>query len=737
MPQESRLASLKRMLTQVSPGGAIESLAPPPSTATEGPMSMPMEAGPAGIDEARAAQALEKLKEGRDRDLSEIDIQSLEAIVLPENRPVVFIRDGRYDELTGQWVQLNQAGVRQTIERTFASIGRIELPHHPSIPYGGTAFVVGDGLLMTNRHVAEIFAQGLGSRRLVYRAGSAAVDFSREFGDSAADQAQVEVAAVEMIHPFWDMAILRVNGLQAPALPLSVASPEQLIDRDVVVVGYPARDSRNDQLVQERVFGGVYNVKRLQPGKLRVRSLIRSFESQVNAVTHDCSTLGGNSGSAVIDPTTGRVVALHFAGIYLKANYSVPMFELARDRRVTALRLNFSDSVPATTEWDATWSRANGEETPGTAAPASGLITPTHGGSAPIVTPTGVSMPVQLWVNVSFTPPAGAAAGAATAVTPAAAPAPVEAPRMQMPVIFAGLENRKGYQDDFLGADVPLPSLTASGRSVAAKLDDGSHELKYHKFSVVMHRGRRLALYSAANVDFRKASREPGGERFSRKELTGLADGQMELWSTDWRIADEHQLPDVFFTKDGGAFDKGHLTRRDDVCWGTSFKDIQKGNGDTYHTPNCSPQVGAFNQATKGEDNWGDLENLVQAQTKAEKAVVISGPVLADDDPLFEGKDEDGRLVVRVPRRYWKIIVVKDQAELKAFAFVLEQDLRGVPRAEEFTVPAEWRPFMKEISELEDELGGLLDLSWFKARDQFGTDDGERVEKRVAERVGH
>ena len=48
-------------------------------------------------------------------------------------------------------------------------------------------------------------------------------------------------------------------------------------------------------------------------------------------MTHDASTLGGNSGSAIIDVDSGEVVALHFAGEYLKANYAVPMYELARD----------------------------------------------------------------------------------------------------------------------------------------------------------------------------------------------------------------------------------------------------------------------------------------------------------------------------------------------------------------------------------------------------------------------
>jgi hypothetical protein len=43
------------------------------------------------------------------------------------------------------------------------------------------------------------------------------------------------------------------------------------------------------------------------------RAKIASFENVVNAMTHDASTLGGNSGSAVIDVQTGQLVALHFA----------------------------------------------------------------------------------------------------------------------------------------------------------------------------------------------------------------------------------------------------------------------------------------------------------------------------------------------------------------------------------------------------------------------------------------
>lgn len=64
-------------------------------------------------------------------------------------------------------------------------------------------------------------------------------------------------------------------------------------------------------------------------------------------MTHDSSTLGGNSGSAIIDVRTGEVIGLHFAGLYLRANYAVPTYELARDRRVAGLGVHFQGTVPA------------------------------------------------------------------------------------------------------------------------------------------------------------------------------------------------------------------------------------------------------------------------------------------------------------------------------------------------------------------------------------------------------
>ncbi|NWO81692.1 serine protease, partial [Escherichia coli] len=95
-------------------------------------------------------------------------------------------------------------------------------------------------LLMTNRHVAEIFASGLGVRQLGFRTGMrAAIDFLREQGRS--DQEMLEVRSIRMIHPYWDMALLEVEGLAASHVPLKLSLQDvgDLDGRRVAVIGYP------------------------------------------------------------------------------------------------------------------------------------------------------------------------------------------------------------------------------------------------------------------------------------------------------------------------------------------------------------------------------------------------------------------------------------------------------------------------------------------------------------------
>jgi endonuclease G, mitochondrial len=137
--------------------------------------------------------------------------------------------------------------VKRRIASLLPLIGRVEVPRSPILPYAGTGFVVGRDLIATNRHVAQLFSQGLGLT-IRYRSGDAAIDFKRQIDAPDDDRAAyLSVRAVEMIHPYWDMALLRVDDLPTDRmLRLSVKSPEELLDHKVVVVGYPARDDRSD-----------------------------------------------------------------------------------------------------------------------------------------------------------------------------------------------------------------------------------------------------------------------------------------------------------------------------------------------------------------------------------------------------------------------------------------------------------------------------------------------------------
>ena len=369
MNHMERVSRLRTMLRQVSPGDDLDALPipPPEEVAAFQLLEVAGDHRPRTAPEFGYQDALEgirKLKEKRDDQVSPAELFGVEAIVLARDRPAVFVRAGTYDHLGGVWGELDTMEVRNRINPLLGAIGRIELPNMYTVPYGGTGFLVGPSLLMTNRHVARLFAEGLGVEGLVYRPGDALIDFECEVDSDPENASYFTVERVLMIHPYWDMALVQVSGLSPTYQPLvlSVQAPEDLVDRDMAAIGYPARDDRNDLALQDRIFAGIYNVKRFQPGKVRRRTRVRSFENEVEAMVHDSSTLGGNSGSAIIDVATGRVIGLHFAGEYLKANYAVPSYELARDAHVIDAGVQFEGRIAVTDQWQRAWSGADPHE---------------------------------------------------------------------------------------------------------------------------------------------------------------------------------------------------------------------------------------------------------------------------------------------------------------------------------------------------------------------------------------
>lgn len=694
-------------LTRILPSGQVEEL-----IATAG------EAEAAGAP-GGGVEAARKLARGEA--LNPRERFFVEAIIIPDKRPAIDIVEGDYTATHSLWRHLNEPRLKDPLRRAFRSIGRIELPGHPRLPYGGTGFIVGEGLLMTNRHVAEIFASGIGLRGLSFIPGRrAAIDFRRDRDEGM----HLGIRGIAMIHPYWDMALLKVEGLEADQEPLllSLTPPEDLVGRDIAVVGYPAFDPRNPADVQDQVFGGVYEVKRMQPGKIGARGAIESYGATVAAMTHDGSTLGGNSGSCGVDPPTGQVFALHFAGSYLVANYGVPSFELGRDGRVIDAGVRFAGMpVRATTPWDASWrGRGRDEKTPQPAAAAGAPVDagPADDDSATFVLPLEVTL---RW---------GRPALAGRRTEPAAAVALADVEKMVVPEHDTDYATRRGYDKEFLGLALPLPKPLDD--SALARTADGDIELRYHHFSIAMHKQRRLALFTAANVDARPERKRPeprpAGD-YSRKVLGGLGKNDQERWFGDDRIRPDEQLPDRFFTKDRTAFDKGHLVRREDVCWGSTYDEVRRANGDTYHVTNCSPQVAGFNRSNTAESdsNWGDLENLVLSQADTELLSVFAGPVLDAGDRIFVGVDDEGPVQVQIPSRFWKVIVARKGAGFESFGFLLEQDLSGA--GVEFAVSSLWRPFMVAIADLQP-LAGIRFPKPVHDGDQVGAGGGESVRRQ-------
>ena len=299
--------------------------------------------------------------------------------------------------------------------------------------------------------------------------------------------------------------------------------------------------------------------------------------------------------------------------------------------------------------------------------------------------------------------------------------------KMAQPFVDDDYGTRKGYDPQFLGIPVPLPRI--ADESIAAGMDDGSGcVVPYEHFSVVMHGERRLALVTAANVDGSKEAKEPEpGRDYSRGGLAGLGRSDVEKWVTEPRLDARFQLPDSFYTKDRGNFDKGHIVRRDDVAWGADYDEVRRANGDTFHVTNCSPQVDAFNRANlRGE--WGRLENYVLKQAKTERLCVFSGPILdGENDKTFRGRDDAGEVEVQIPARFWKLVVARAESELEAFAFLLEQDLTDTEV--EFDVDAEWQAQLISISDLEQLIPDLEFDDAIRQADQFAASTGEDLRR--------
>jgi endonuclease G len=635
-------------------------------------------------DKARRLRPmLESALEGREPVAPQL---GLETIVLRTGRPVLAVQRDEprlefRDAESEIWRERLQSARRHLVQ-AIRAVGRIELQHNPRFEWVGTGWLVRPDIVVTNRHVAAEFARRQGDR-FVFRQGSlglrmkASIDFLEEFdrADSLAFDLN-EVLHIEDDGP--DLAFLRVSprngaGLAAP-INLSASPPE--IEQLVAVIGYPARDSRIPDLrLMEEIFGDVFDKKRLAPGQISGGGELM--------VEHDCSTLGGNSGSVVLDLNSGEALAVHFAGRFLEANFAVPA-------RIVADRLERLGRRPA----------------PPAPRPETGQQPQTQAAEpSPAAGSRAVTYTIPLHITIDL---GEATAGQARSAAAPARPAPArpgeteEEEDDELLLVTEArpedYEDRTGYDADFLGGDanIPLPEIVRDASKVLTFQTNGAteRELRYRHFSVVMNRERRLCFFSAVNID--------GSQ--TRK-------GKRPGWRLDPRIPEKSQIIRECYGNEP-KFSRGHMTRREDPIWGGKA-DAEQGNADSMHVTNAVPQMQPFNAGI-----WLGLEDyaLENAREDDMRICVFTGPFLRSNDPV--------RFGVKIPRSFWKVIafIHDDSGELSATGYTISQD--DFLREEEF-VFGRYETFQVPISQIERQAG--LSFGEFASLDPL-----RRVEEALA-----
>ena len=252
-------------------------------------------------------------------------------------------------------------------------------------------------------------------------------------------------------------------------------------------------------------------------------------------------------------------------------------------------------------------------------------------------------------------------------------------------------EHRPGYDPDFLGFEVPFPRLTNAVKAKAFALpglsSDAKYELKYHHYSVIFNKDRKLAFVAGVNYDPTALVQHP-------------RDKDGDKWYFDPRVSEDgaSQAGEALYA--GNPLDRGHLVRRADSGWGKTKREAKLANDDTFHFTNCSPQHAITNQgkvkeAPPGLKLWGTLEEHVATQGKKNnrKLCVFNGPVFQPSDMRYRG--------VKIPQAFWKVVVfANDVGDPSAAAFVLTQATLIQGLEEEFQV-GEYKAVQVRVKDLE------------------------------------
>jgi endonuclease G len=208
-----------------------------------------------------------------------------------------------------------------------------------------------------------------------------------------------------------------------------------------------------------------------------------------------------------------------------------------------------------------------------------------------------------------------------------------------------------GYDPAFFSDTViPLPKLTAAQKRnrVPVAGDTKAFELTYTHFSIVLHKKRRFAFFTACNIDGTqwKATAQKNENFTYDKRIPATCQTGNELY-------DLHKSVHL------NDFDKGHLVKFQDPQWGPAPV-AQKAGSDTMTFANCVPQHHTLNRGA-----WKSIEDYIVKQftgrtgKDGQRVTVFAGPALLSNDPWYIDRVQGSAF--QLPVHFWKVVVYKNR----------------------------------------------------------------------------
>lgn len=213
----------------------------------------------------------------------------------------------------------------------------------------------------------------------------------------------------------------------------------------------------------------------------------------------------------------------------------------------------------------------------------------------------------------------------------------------------------QGYDENFISnKNISLPKLNDDQINDVVRDKDGNDIIKYINYSLQLSATHKFPFYTATNIDgllFKKVPRK-------------------DNWRNDKRVED-YQWGKELYSAPKSDFDRGHMTKREDVQWGETIGIALNAADSTFYYTNAVPQHKDLNR-----DIWRSLEDyILHTETKQNelRVCVFTGPVLSHSNPYFVTPINNKQ--IQIPSLFWKVVVFqKEDGNLYRVGFMMSQN---------------------------------------------------------------